>query len=89
MNKFVSTVILATFTAICSFGAAAGGSDTDKNKETMRKDSSKNTSKQEGDKYKSGSASNKDGEIMREKSLTERKSESSGQEVMNKKPYKE
>ena len=87
MNKFVSTVILAIITAVGSYGAVAG-SDVDKNKETMRKDSGKNTSSQEGDKYKSGSASNKDGE-MREKSLSERKSESSEQEVMNKKPYKQ
>lgn len=72
---------------MCSFGVAAGSPD-DKNKETTAKDSSKNNGKQESDQYKSGSTSNKDGE-MREKSLSERKSESSEQEVMNKKPYKQ
>lgn len=87
MNKFVSTVIIATVAGVCSFGVVAGSHD-DKNKETMRKDSSENNRKQEGDKYKSGSTSNKDSE-MREKSLSERKSESSEQEVMNKKPYKQ
>jgi hypothetical protein len=87
MNKFTSTVIFATFACVCSFGVVAGSHD-DKNKETMRKDSSEYNSKQESYKEKSGSTSNKDGE-MREKSLSERKSESSEQEVMNKKPYKQ
>ena len=87
MNKFISTVIIAALAGMYSFGVAAGSHD-DKNKETTAKDSSKNNSKQESEKYKSGSTSNKDGE-MREKSLSERKSESSEQEVMNKKPYKQ
>lgn len=87
MNKFISTVIIAAFAGMCSFNVVAGSHD-DKNKETMPKDSSKGNSKQESDKYNSGSTSNKDGE-MREKSLSERKSESSEQEVMNKKPYKQ
>ena len=87
MNKLISTVIIATFTAVCSFGAAAG-SDVDKNKETMRKASPENTSKKEGDKYeKSGSTS--DSEITREKTLSEREKEYRDQEVMNKKPYKQ
>ena len=84
MNKLISTVILAAFTAVCSFGAAAG-SDTDKSKETIRKPSSESMSKKEGDK--SGSAS--DSETMREKSLSEREKEYKDQETMNKKPYKQ
>ena len=49
MNKFISTVVITTFTAVCSFGAAAGSHDH-RNKESMRKDSSASTSKKEGDK---------------------------------------
>ena len=86
MNKLISTVVIATFTAVCSFGAAAG-SDTDKSKETMQKSSPESTSKKEGDK--SGSVSDKDSEIMREKSLSEREKEYKDQETMNKKPYKQ
>lgn len=91
MNKLISTVILTTFTAVCSFGAAAGSDVSDKNKETMRKDSPQNTSKKEGGKYgdKSGSVSDKDGETVREKSLSEREKEYKDQEIMNKKPYKQ
>jgi hypothetical protein len=44
MNKLVSTVILATFTAVSSFGCVADGSDN-KKKETVRKDSPPATSK--------------------------------------------
>ncbi len=90
MNKLISTVILTTFTAVCSFGAAAG-SDTDKSKETMQKSSPESTSKKESDKYgdKSDSVSDKDSEIMREKSLSEREKEYKDQETMNKKPYKQ
>jgi hypothetical protein len=85
MNKLISTVLCATFTAVCSFGAVAG-SDADKNKE-MRKDSSQNMNKKEVDK--AGSTANKEGDSMREKSLSERQSELKEQEVMNKKPYKQ
>lgn len=86
MNKLISTIILTTFTAVCSFGAVAA-SDTDKSKETMQKSSPESTSKKEGDK--SGSVSDKDSEIMREKSLSEREKEYRDQETMNKKPYKQ
>jgi hypothetical protein len=85
MNKLISTVLCATFTAVYSFGAVAG-SDADKNKE-MRKDSSQNMNKKEVDK--AGSTVNKEGDSMREKSLSERQSELKEQEVMNKKPYKQ
>jgi hypothetical protein len=44
MNKLISTVILATFTAVSSFGCVADGSD-DKKKEAVRKDSSPAASK--------------------------------------------
>jgi hypothetical protein len=87
MNKLISTVVIATFTAVCSFGAAAG-SDDDKSKESTRKDSSSTMGKKDGDKYeKSGSTS--DSEPMREKTLSEREKEYKDQEVMNKKPYKQ
>lgn len=86
MNKLISTVVIATFTAVCSFGAAAGSDD--KNKEPTRKDSSATMGKKDGDKYeKSGSTS--DSEPMREKTLSEREKEYKDQEVMNKKPYKQ
>lgn len=91
MNKLISTIILAIFTAVCSLGAAAGSDGSDKKKETMRKDASENTSKKSGDKYEgtSGSASDKNDETMREKSLSEREREYKDQEVMDKKPYKQ
>jgi hypothetical protein len=43
MNKLISTVILATFTAVSSFGCVADGSDN-KKKEAVRKDSAPTTS---------------------------------------------
>lgn len=84
MNKLISTAMLTIFMAVCSFGAAAG-SDSDKNKETMRKDAPASTSKKED---KSG-ASDKGDEAVREKSLSERQKEYKDQEVMDKKPYKQ
>lgn len=87
MNKLISTAILTIFMAVCSFGAAAG-SDSDKNKETMRKDAPANTSTSKKED-KSGSASDKGGEATPEKSLSEREKEYKDQEVMDKKPYKQ
>lgn len=87
MNKLISTAILTMFMTVCSFGAAAG-SDSDKNKETMRKDAPANTSTNKKED-KSGSVSDKGGEAMREESLSERKKEYKDQEVMDKKPYKQ
>jgi len=88
MNRLISTVVIAAFTAVCSFSALAGDA-MDKNKDNLRKDSSDSSGKK-GDKYenKSGSASDK-GDTMREKSLSERKEEYKDQESMNKKPYKQ
>jgi hypothetical protein len=90
MNKLTSTVILATFTAACSFSAFAGSHDTDKGdkgKETMTKPYPESKK----DKDKSGPSSTS--EIMREKmpkDLPEGvKQEYRDQEVMNKKPYKQ
>ena len=91
MNKLTSTVILTAFTAVCSFGAIAGGSDdSDKGKETMTKPyPPESTSKKDKDKGEPSSTS----EIMREKmpkNLPEGvKQEYRDQEIMNKKPYKE
>ena len=90
MNKFISTIILATFVAVCSFGAAAG-SDADKNKETMRKDSSGNKSRETGSEY--GKEPSSTSEVMKNqmpKDLSpEELKKFKDQEVMNKKPYKQ
>lgn len=86
MNKLILTVILTTFTAVCSFGAAAGSDASDKNKKEIMKDSSANMGKKED---KAGSVSDKDSGAMREESLSERKKEYKDQEVMDKKPYKQ
>ncbi len=111
MNKLISTIILAVFTAVSSFGCVADGSDA-KKKETVHKESppttSKkvepkkketthkesppaDTSKKEENKYeaKPEPLSDKDAEIMREKSLSERQEQYRDQEIMNKKPYKQ
>jgi hypothetical protein len=91
MNKFTMTVILATFTAVCSFGAAAGSDDSDKNKETTTKPSPQDTSKRDGGKK--GDQPSSTSEIMREKMPKDLppgvKHEYRDQEVMNKKPYKQ
>ena len=87
MNKFISTVILAAFTAVCSFGVSA--EPHDKGKETMTRPDS---SKKDGDKSY-GKQPSSTSEIMREKvpdSVSPGvKEEYRDQEVMNKKPYKE
>lgn len=90
MNKFISTVILATFTAVCSFGAAAAGSDaSDKNKDTMRQDSS--SKPQAGSQY--GKEPSSTSEVMKNqmpKDLSpEELKKFKDQESMNKKPYKQ
>jgi hypothetical protein len=91
MNKLISTVIITTFTAVCSFGATAASHDSDKNKETMRKDSNATTSKKEESKY--GKEPSSTSEIMKEKmpdSVSPGvKEEYRDQEIMNKKPYKQ
>ncbi len=51
----------------------------------MRKDSSENTSKKEGNKYGDKSVSDKD----RKPTLEDRQKEYKDQEVMDKKPYKQ
>lgn len=87
MNKLISTVILAAFTAVCSFGVAAESHD--KGKETT---TSPGSSKKDGDKYY-GKQPSSTSEIMREKVPDDVgqgvKDEYRDQEVMNKKPYKE
>ena len=87
MNKLISTVILAAFTAVCSFGVAAESHD--KGKETT---TSTGSSKKDGDKYY-GKQPSSTSEIMREKVPDDVgqgvKDEYRDQEVMNKKPYKE
>lgn len=73
MFKSISTVIIATSMAVCSFGVAAGSDVSEKNRETMRKETlanpsdPQNISKEEGHKYdtKAGPVSEKDRETMR------------------------
>lgn len=94
MIKFIPTVIIATFTAVCSFSAAAGSDISEKDKETMRKDAlsnpsdPQNVSKKEGDKYggKSSPLSEKDRETMRKETMGKPGggSKSMSQEKMNK-----
>ena len=103
MNKLISAVILATFTAVASFGchtkmgpisqeppASTSKKVEHKKKETV-KEPPADTRKKEEVKYeaKPDSASAKDDEMMREKSLSEREREYKDQEVMDKKPYKQ
>ncbi|SOD40443.1 hypothetical protein [Nitrosovibrio sp. Nv4] len=92
MNKLIVTVILAAFTAVCSFGAAAGSDDSDKNKETTAKPTPpQDTSKRDGGKK--GDQPSSTSEIMREKMPKDLppgvKHEYRDQEVMDKKPYKQ
>ncbi len=90
MNKLISTVILTAFTAVCSFSAAAGSDDSDKNKGTMTSpSSSEKTSKKERDK--SGKEPHSTSDIISREKMpdTERSDEYRDQEVMNKKPYKQ
>jgi len=92
MNNFIMTVIVAAFTAVCSFGAAAGSHDSDRKKETTSKSTPpQDTSKRDGGKK--GDQPSSTSEIMREK-MPENlppgvKHEYRDQEVMDKKPYKQ
>jgi hypothetical protein len=94
MNKLVSTVILAAFTAVCSFGAIAGSHDSDK-KDTMGSSSSssstQNKNRDDGDKY--GKQPSSTSEVMKNQMPKDLppgvKDEYRDQEVMNKKPYKQ
>ncbi len=88
MNKFISTVILTIFTAVCSVGVTAAGSDGPDKKTTGN--SPEEWKKEYGDSGKGDSSTS---EIMREKTPkdvpADEKAEYRDQEVMNKKPYKE
>lgn len=90
MNKFISTVILATFTAVCSFGVVAAGSDaSDKNKDTTSQDSSGKP--QAGSQYGKEPSSTSDvtkNQMPKDLSPEELK-KFKDQESMNKKPYKQ
>jgi hypothetical protein len=87
MNKLISVVILAAFTAVFSFGVSA--TSHDKGKETT---TGTGSGKKDGDKYY-GKQPSSTSEIMREKVPDDVgqgvKDEYRDQEVMNKKPYKE
>lgn len=77
MFKSISTVIIATSMAVCSFGVTAGPDVSEKNRETMRKETlanpndPQNISKEEGHKYdtKAGPISEKDRETMRKETM--------------------
>lgn len=86
MNKLISTVILTTFTAVCSFGAIAA--DTSSNAPPDSKE------KKWEDKYgKGGKGDESTSKIMEEKESKnlspKEKYEYRDQETMNKKPYKQ
>ncbi|MEO6824832.1 MAG: hypothetical protein ABI167_08950 [Nitrosospira sp.] len=89
MNKFISTVILATFTAVCSFGVAAAGSDASDKKDAMSQDSSGKP--QAGSQYGKEPSSTSDvtkNQMPKDLSPEELK-KFKDQESMNKKPYKQ
>jgi hypothetical protein len=77
MFKFVSTTIIAASMAICSFSVAAGSHVSEKDKETMRKESlsdpnaPENTSKKEGHKYdaKTSGPSEKERKTMHDETM--------------------
>ncbi len=89
MFKFISTVIIASSVAVCSFGVGAASDVSEKNRETMRKETlanpndPQNMSKEEGHKYdtKAGPMSDKDRETMRKETMGK---ESTGKETMGK-----
>ena len=90
MNKLTSIVVLASFTAVCSFSVLAGSHDSDKGAMDKSMDKSyQDMGKKNVDKNAPSSTS----EIMKEKmpkDLPEGvKQEYRDQEVMNKKPYKQ
>lgn len=90
MKKLISTVTVAAFTAVCSFGAAAASDSADKNKETMGSSSSSQPTSR-GDRDSSGKGPSSTSEAMKvPKDLPQGvKDEYRDQEVMNKKPYKQ
>jgi len=89
MNKFISTVILAAFTAAYSLGAAAA--DTPAKSDNAGRDSNE---KKWEDKYGEGGRGDKStSQIMENKESKDlnprEKYEYRDQEQMNKKPYKQ
>jgi hypothetical protein len=92
MNKYISTVILAAFTAVYSLGATAADTSS---KDKDKGGTSKYDSPQEWkDKYgKGGKGDDSTSQIMQNETAKDlapsTKYENRDQEVMNKKPYKE
>lgn len=87
MNKLMSTLVLAAFTTVCSFGAVAGSDSSDKNREATS-----NTNRPEaGPQY--GAEPTSTADVTKNqfpKDLSpEEKAKFRDQEVMDKKPYKE
>ena len=88
MNKLIPTVILATFTAVCSFGAAAADY-SDKDKGSSSGSYEKRDNKTGRDKPAQEMRSTSDVTGHAKTPDTERTDEYRDQEVMNKKPYKQ
>ena len=90
MNKYISTVILAAFTAVYSLGATAADTSSKDKGGTSKYDSPKEWK----DKYGQGGKGNEStSQIMQNETAkdlsADTKYENRDQEVMNKKPYKE
>jgi hypothetical protein len=90
MNRYISTVILATFTAVYSLGAAAADTSSKDKGGTSKYDSPKEWKDKYGD---SGKGNESTSQIMQNETAKDlapgTKYENRDQEVMNKKPYKE
>ena len=88
MNKLISTIILAAFTAVCSFGAIAADY-SDKGTTTSSGSAEKKDSKTGTGKSAEEMKSTRDVTGHEKMPNTERTGEYKDQEVMNKKPYSE
>jgi len=90
MNKFISTVILATFTAVCSFGSVAADDSVNPTDDSRNKI---NKEKWEKDYGKGGKGDKSTSQIMENKESKDMSADEKfkyrDQETMNKKPYKQ
>lgn len=86
MNKLMSTLVLAAFTTVCSFGAIAGSDSANKNKEVTSDTNRPQAGPQYGPEPTSTADINK--EQFPKDLSPEEKAKFKDQEVMDKKPYK-
>jgi len=90
MKKFVSTIVLAAFTAVCSFGAAAADTSSKGGNTAGSSDSKEKWEKKYGE---GGRGNESTSDITKNKEPKDLgpgvKYEYRDQEVMDKKPYKE